>query len=134
MGTALAASTHTSVSGVVTVNGPHARYAHVVVTCNGHERNTTTDRQGYYSVDFSNGKCPSVSPITVSSTKGSASGESSYYVKHRRECSESVNINVQLVDVAVPEFGWLESIGAAIASGVMVFTIRRRHPITIHQL
>jgi hypothetical protein len=127
-GVASANSSSTEVSGKVTLNHHRVRHAEVTVTCNGHSRTTTTDWQGNYSVKFWSGQCNQGDTITVTASKGSASGENTYVKRRPRQRCDygSIYINVALEDVSVPEFGPAEVITAALVAGGTFFMVRRR--------
>ncbi|HEV2413134.1 MAG TPA: hypothetical protein VGS28_05035 [Candidatus Saccharimonadales bacterium] len=114
---------HVTVSGIVTENGKHIKNAQVTVTCDNHTKHAKTSRSGYYTVTFQNKQCKVNSSVTVSASKGSESGQN---IGKYKMC-HSLWLNVALTSVAVPEFGLIEGVIAAIMGSGAFLMIRRRN-------
>ena len=121
-GTALAASGLTDVSGVVTNNGQPITGAHVTVVCNNNNLTDNTDTTGTYVVQFTDTECPAGAKVTVVATDGSLGGTNSGVAN-----ALTTRLNVSIINVALPEFGVVTGIGAAIVGGGALMVIRRRH-------
>jgi hypothetical protein len=112
----------TDVSGVITNNGKAVKGAHVTVVCNNYARSTTTGNGGTYSVTFAKGQCPVGSTVTVVASKGGKGG-----VSNTKISSFSVNLNVAIVNVQLPELGLVTGAGATVAAGAGFLVIRRKY-------
>lgn len=117
----LATRSNTDVTGYVTDNGQAVNKADVRVTCQGDTKHTKTDSSGAYLVVFPAQKCPDGSVVTVSASEGGVSGTTSGTVLR-----ETTRLNVAVINVSVPELGWLTGIAAAVIGGAAFLVIRRR--------
>jgi hypothetical protein len=117
-----AASATTDVTGTVTNNGNVVSGAKVTVVCDNNSKKTSTDSSGAYLVTFKAANCPDSSKATVVATKGGKGGVSTGTVSKMG----SADLNVAIVNVALPEFGIITGIGAAVIGGGAFFLIRRR--------
>jgi hypothetical protein len=108
-----AASATTDVTGTVTNNGNVVSGAKVTVVCDNNSKKTSTDSSGAYLVTFKAANCPDSSKATVVATKGGKGGVSTGTVS-------------KMGSVALPEFGIITGIGAAVIGGGAFFLIRRR--------
>lgn len=114
----------TQVSGIVTENGRDVRNAKVEVICNGHKQRTSTNRHGWYQVDFNSRQCKPGSTVTVTGAKGPNTGMNSGRVDHR---DNDAWINVSIYnDVALPEFGLLTSTAALIGAVAVLIAVRKK--------
>jgi hypothetical protein len=117
-----AASTQTDVTGTVTNNGQVVSGASVTVVCNNHSKTTTSDSTGAYLVTFSGKNCPDKSQATVVAHKAGKGGVSNGTVNPYG----SLDLNVAIINVALPEFGIVTGIGAAVVGAGAFLVIRRR--------
>ncbi len=122
----------TFVSGVVTdANGVNPiGSAEVTVDCDGVEKDTTSESDGSYSVQFEASECDAGDDVTVTATFGDLNGESQEVVWHteneRVECLELV-INVACANVPlVPEFGTVIGIVTALGALGVFFVVRKQ--------
>jgi hypothetical protein len=112
----------TVVQGTVTnAKGKDVNNAKVTVICNGKVQKTTTDGTGFYTVSFSPTVCPVGSNVSVTVTKGSMGGE-----KGGKITQQSTDLNVDVVNVSVPELGLITGLVAAITAGGLFLVMRRR--------
>ncbi len=109
------------IEGTVVINGLSAANANVTVTCNGFAKKTKTSSGGFYSVSFSQAKCPTGSVFNVTAQKGNKGG-----VTQKTVTGPVTSANVTVTTVAVPEFGPAAAVGTLgiAAGGFMV--LRRR--------
>lgn len=120
---ASAADGSTVVGGQVTNNGSSVDGAKVTVVCNGHQKKTTTDASGVYAVQFKIANCPAGSSVSVDATKKKEGAGHSTGTANPLD----TQLNVAIVNVALPELGLLTGMGALIAGGGALFAIRRRN-------
>ena len=117
-----ALSAKTDITGVVTTSGHTVvSGAKVVVVCNGKSRKDTTNASGSYLVQFPAKLCPSGDKATVVATKGSEGGTNNAIIT-----SATTKLNVNIINVSIPEFGLIAGIGATLIGGLAFFVIRRR--------
>ena len=122
----------TFVSGMITdasgVN-PIAN-AEVTVDCDGVEKDTTSEADGSYSVQFDVSECDAGDDVTVTAKYGDLNGESQEVVWHteneRVQCLDLV-INVACGNVPlVPEFGTVVGIVTALGALGVFFVVRKQ--------
>jgi hypothetical protein len=118
---AFAAPTTTDVNGQITNNGHGVKGAKVVVVCGGHSAKTTSGAGGGYEVTFTAKQCPDGKLATVVATKNGLGGTSSSTVKNF-----DATDNVAIVNVNLPEFGFVAGIGAAVIGAGAFLAVRRR--------
>ena len=122
--TALADSTKTEVTGVVSYQGQHVgKNVEVTVSCNGHTKTDKTNKEGAYSVRFTAQQCPKNSMVTATSTVNGQTGTATGKVTSSGKCK--VNVAVVPINV-VPEFGALSAAGAGVTGVGAFLFIRRR--------
>lgn len=121
--TASAAAPQTDVTGVITANSVVVSGAFVTVMCQGFTQTDTTDAHGSYLVIFTTAQCPFGSTVKVMAQKGGHSGTSTGTAQ-----GLTTKLNVAIVNVSIPEFGWIAGI-IAIGTGIgaIAFTRRRSH-------
>lgn len=120
---ASAASAYTDVTGTINYNGaPVGKGVKVIVKCNGNKLTDTTSKKGAYFVQFTKKECPASAKITVSATYGGITGSSK-----GKATKESNDLNVAIVNVSLPELGFVTSIGAVLLGGGAFFLIRQRN-------
>jgi hypothetical protein len=119
---ALAHGNTTEVTGTISSNGKHVgKGIAVIVSCDGHTRQTITNRHGVYSIKFKKRQCNFNETITVTATVNGVTGTSTGKARHER-CS----FNVAVINVSVPEYGLLGLTGATVIGGGAFLAIRRR--------
>jgi hypothetical protein len=116
-----ALSPKTDITGVVTNGGHPVSGAKVVVVCNSNSRKDTTDATGTYLVQFPAAQCPAGTHVTVVATKGKKGGTNGATIH-----PTSNKLNVNIVNVDLPEFGLIAGIGASLIGGGAFLVIRRR--------
>src|SRR6266496_6035991 len=111
----------TDVTGVITSHGNPVVGATVTVTCRGFVRTDTTDANGSYLVSFTTAQCPFGSTVKVMAKKGTMTGSSSGTVQ-----GITTKLNIAVVNVSIPEYGWLGGlIAAGTGVGAIAYTRRR---------
>jgi hypothetical protein len=116
-----ALSAKTDITGVVSNNGHPVSGAKVTVVCNNNARHDTTDGTGTYLVQFPATKCPAGAHATVVATKGKKGGTNSETIH-----STTNKLNVNIINVSLPEFGLVAGVGASLIGGGAFLVIRRR--------
>jgi hypothetical protein len=116
-----ALSPKTDVTGTVYYNGHTVAGALVTVICDSNVKHDTTDANGVYLVQYSATACPEGATATVVATKGKKGGTSDTVIK-----STTDKLNVNLVNVDLPEFGVVAGFGAAVLGGAAFLVIRRK--------
>lgn len=116
-----ATSPKTDITGVVTNNGNPVAGAKVVVVCNSNSRKDTTDATGTYLVQFPASQCPAGTHFTVVATKGKKGGTNTGTVNQTTN-----KLNVNIVNVSLPEFGLIAGAGASLIGAGAFLAIRRR--------
>jgi hypothetical protein len=114
----------TTLRGTISEGTQSVSGATVVITCNGHSPSVFSINGASYSSQFSSSLCPIGATATVQATKGSASGIVTVPVTGVNQ-----TINVNIIAVAVPEFGLMAGVVAAIASAGVLLVVRRRQLI-----
>lgn len=110
----------TDVTGVITEKGNPVAGATVTVTCMGFQRTDITDAAGSYLVTFATVECPFGSTVKVVAKKAGMSGSNSGTVT-----GITTKLNIAIVNVSIPEYGWLGGILAA-GAGVGAIALTRR--------
>ena len=111
----------TDVTGVITEKGNAVAGATVKVTCMGFERTDITDANGSYLVTFASVECPFGTTVKVTATKNGKSGSASGTVQ-----GITTKLNIAIVNVSIPEYGWVGGVLAAgVGVGAIAFTRRR---------
>jgi hypothetical protein len=111
----------TDVTGVITKDFAAVAGAMVEVTCGGTTKTDTTDGSGSYLVTFTTAECPFGPTVKVVAKKGGYSGVGSGTVH-----GITTKLNIAIVNVSIPEYGWIGGIVAAGAGiGAIAFTRRR---------
>ena len=100
-------------------------HANVQVTCNGHVVTDKTNTDGQYDVFFDAADCPVGATVTTVATKDDFSGVQTGVVAAGAVNQARANVVMSQV-VAVPEFGAIAGVGAALTSGGAFLAIRRR--------
>lgn len=116
-----ALAAQTNITGTVTNNGNPVAAANVVVVCNSNSRSDDTDTSGGYLVQFTAAECPSGKNATVVATKDNKGGTNSKTVT-----AQTSKLNVAIVNVALPEFGVVAGMGAAVIGGGAFMVIRKK--------
>ena len=116
----LAAPAQTDISGYVYNNGRTVSGAKVTVVCDNNARHDTTDGSGAYLVHFPAGQCPDGAKVYVTATKSRKGGENTGNVH-----ADTSKLNVSLINVSLPEFGFVAAGGAAMIAGGAFLVIRR---------
>ena len=111
----------TTVTGFITNNGQPVKNADVTVICNNNAKYATTDKTGLYKVNFGNNKCPVGATANVTASKKKLGGVASIKIT-----SGTAKRNVAIVNVAVPEFGVVTGIAAAVLGGGALLYARRK--------
>lgn len=122
-----ATGSKTDITGVVTNGGNPVVGAKVVVVCNSNSRKDTTDGTGTYLVQFPAAQCPAGAHATVVATKGKKGGTNSANIN-----SVTNKLNVNIINVSIPEFGLIAGVGASLIGGGAFLVIRQRQ-ISGHQ-
>ena len=120
---AMAAGSHTDVSGVVSNNGSPVKNATVMLHCNGTTKTVHTDKTGTYVASFNFKKCPTGSTITADASKGGVGAGSTSGIA----TPQTARLNILLLNVAIPEYGTIAGILAVIGAGGALLVTRRRH-------
>lgn len=110
----------TDVTGVVTEQGNAVANASVKVTCMGFERTDIADAHGAYLVSFAAVECPFGTTVKVVGTKDGKSGTASGTVQ-----GITTKLNIAIVNVSIPEYGWIGGLLAA-GAGVGAIALTRR--------
>jgi hypothetical protein len=110
----------TTVTGFITNNGKAVKNAGVTVICNNNALYATTDKTGLYSVTFKKGKCPVGATANVTAAKNKLGG-----VSQTKVIAGTAKLNVAIVNVAVPEFGLITGVTAAVLGGGALLYARR---------
>ena len=122
MASASAAPAYTDVSGVINFNGTHVgKGVDVTVQCNGNTLHDKTNKSGTYLVQFTKKQCPKNATVTVIATYNGITGSST-----GKATKETNELNVAIVNVALPEVGMVTGVGATLLGGGALYTIRRR--------
>jgi hypothetical protein len=121
---AFAAPAQTIVTGTVTNNGHPVNNAKVTVVCNNHSRTNKTGANGGYSVSFPKKQCPDGTKVTVVAAKNKMGG-----VSNGTAAALTTQLNVAIVNVALPEFGIITGVGAMLAGAGMFMVMRRKHTV-----
>jgi hypothetical protein len=116
-----AAASKTDITGTVYNNGKPVVGAKVVVVCNNNSRKDTTDSTGAYLVQFTAAQCPAGDKATVVATYKKLGGTNSATIS-----STTDKLNVNIVNVSLPEFGVIAGVAAAIAGAGAFLVIRRK--------
>jgi hypothetical protein len=116
-----ALSAKTDITGVVTNGGNPVPGAKVTVVCDNNARHDTTDNTGTYLVQFPAKQCPAGDKATVVATKGKKGGTNSTTINQT-----SNKLNVNIVNVSLPEFGVAAGVGASLIGGAAFMVVRRR--------
>jgi hypothetical protein len=111
----------TNVSGSVTSSGHPVSNANVHVQCGSEAADDNTANDGGYVVNLLASGCPAGAEITVTATSGSGAGTST-----GRASRITTRLNVAVINVALPELGFVTGAGALAAAGGAFFVIRRR--------
>ncbi len=121
LGSVSALPPQTDVTGVITHSGNPVAAADVTVTCGTTVKTDTTDANGSYLVTFASVECPFGSTVKVVAKKGGYSGSNSGTVH-----GVTTKLNIAIVNVSIPEYGWIGGILAAgTGIGAIAFTRRR---------
>ena len=115
------------VAGVVSApgGGPSVG-ANISVLCNGNTLNTTTDGSGLYEVSFTGGVCEAGQNVTVTASKGGLTGIKNGTMQANGQAGY-VKIDVAIVNIPlVPEFGLITGAMTFLASGGVLFLIKKR--------
>lgn len=123
-GTAVAPSKKTNIGGTIynsdyssTISG-----ANVTVTCNGFNKNTLSNANGVYSVEFIASECTVGDSVTVVAVKGSLSG-----VETESVYDFGLTVNLAIVNVPiVPEFGFVLGLATLLGAVGIFFIVRRQ--------
>ncbi len=111
----------TDVTGNITDAGVPVDGAMVTVKCGATTKTDTTNSSGTYLVTFTGAECPPGSTVHVTAKKGTKSGSASGTV-----IGITTKLNIGLVNVDIPEYGWIGGILATGAGvGAIAFTRRR---------
>ncbi len=114
-------SAKTMITGKIAENGSPVEGADVEVECAGTLQMDTTDASGVYLVGFTADECPVGTQALIKAKKGSMSGSGTTDVQAR-----TTKLNVGVMNLAIPEFGWLGGLLATGAGiGAIAFTRRR---------
>ena len=111
----------TDVTGVITDAGVPVDAADVKVKCGTTTKMDTTDAFGSYLVTFTFAECPTGSTVTVTATKGPKSGTNTGTV-----VGITTKLNIGLVNVDIPEYGFIGAVLATGAGAGAIFFARRR--------
>lgn len=117
----------TEVTGTVTYNGAPVNGAKVTIVCDNNAKHFTTGSNGVYTVEYASAKCPIGATIYATATKGKKGGDAD-----KRVTSSTDIVNIQTVNVSLPEFGLIAGTGAA-TIGVGAFLVIRRRQLSGHQ-
>lgn len=121
LGSVHALPPQTDVTGVITNMGNPVASAVVTVTCGTTVKVDSTDANGSYLVTFTTADCPFGSTVKVVAKKGGYSGSASGTVH-----GVTTKLNIAIVNVSIPEYGWIGGILAAgTGVGAIAFTRRR---------
>jgi len=120
-GPAMAAPAESDVTGVVTENQVAVAGATVTVLCNGHTEVDMTDNFGSYLVHFVSADCPFGSTVKVTAVKNGKSGVSSGTVQ-----GVTTKLNLAIVNVSIPEYGFIGTLIAGGAGIGLIAYMRRR--------
>jgi len=118
------ASALDAVAGYVSQGSAAVGGATVTATCNTATGGATTGTNGDYKLTLSpSGVCTPTDTVTVSASKGTASGQTS---QPYGTGTLAEGVNIALVNVSIPEFGVIAGVSAAILGGGAFMVIRRR--------
>lgn len=112
----------TDVTGIVTDGGTPVPGAMVTVKCGATTKTDTTNASGTYLVSFTAAECPPGSLVTVAAKKGTKAGTTT-----GRVVGITTKLNVGLVNIEIPEYGWLGGLLALGAGTGTVIFVRRRY-------
>ncbi len=120
------ASALDAVAGHVSQGGADVSGATVTATCKTASGGpVTTKPNGDYSLTLSpSGVCTPTDKVTVSASKGAASGQTS---QPYGTGTLAEGVNIALVNVSIPEFGVIAGVSAAVLGGGAFMVIRRKH-------
>ena len=117
----------TDVTGVVTENQTSVSGATVTVLCEGNTETDTSDAHGSYLVTFPADDCPFGSTVRVTAQKGGKSGVTSGTVT-----GITTKLNLAIVNVSIPEYGFIGSLlASSIGIGAIAYVRRRQKQVQL---